>query len=84
MAQTVQVQIKSMKFNPASVDVKVGDTVEWTNADAMGHTAVADDGSFKSPTLKNGAKFSYEFKTAGAVPYHCSIHPGMKGKVTVT
>ena len=86
MAQTVKVQIKSMKFNPASVSVSVGDTVEWTNADAMVHTVAApEDGKlFTSPKLAKDKSFSYEFKAAGTVDYHCTIHPGMKGKVVVT
>ena len=30
-----------------------------------------------------GQTFSHTFAAAGSVPYHCSIHPFMKGTVTV-
>ena len=40
------VTIKAMQFTPASMTVKVGDTVVWTNADDRDHTIVASDGSF--------------------------------------
>ena len=40
------VQIKGMKFNPAKISVAVGDTITFTNADLMTHTATALDGSF--------------------------------------
>ena len=38
------VQIKGMKFNPSKISVAVGDTITFTNADAMTHTATALDG----------------------------------------
>jgi len=41
---TLTVSIKSMKFNPASLAVKAGDSVVWKNDDRMTHTATADDG----------------------------------------
>jgi plastocyanin len=79
-----------MKFNPANVTVKVGDTIEWTNADSMVHTATAlvpaapDKPMFDSGRLAKDKTYSYEFKAAGTVPYHCTIHPGMKGEIKVT
>ena len=48
-----------MQFTPASINVKVGDTVVWTNNDDRDHTVVADDGSFKSGNLGRGAIISH-------------------------
>ena len=47
------------------------------------HTVTADDGSFDSKSLASNATFSQTFAKAGTFAYHCAIHPGMKGTVTV-
>ena len=70
-------------FDPATVTVKVGGSVTWTNTGATAHTVTADDGSFDSKSLASNATFSQTFAKAGTFAYHCAIHPGMKGTVTV-
>jgi plastocyanin len=77
------VSIADFSFQPATLTVPVGATVKWTNNDSTGHTVTADDGSFKSERLGSGAAYSQTFATAGTFAYHCSIHPGMKGTITV-
>ena len=84
MATTHQVSIDNMAFNPNSVTIAAGDTVEWTNNMGFAHTATADDGSFDSGDIEGGDTFSHTFDTAGTVPYHCTIHPRMKGTVVAT
>ncbi len=49
----------------------------------MNHTVVADNGEFKSGDLGQGATFTFKFDKAGTYPFHCSIHPSMKGTVVV-
>lgn len=75
------VNISGMSF-PA-ITVKAGSTVTWMNMDAMAHTVTADDNSFTSTNLAHGDVFSYTFPTAGSYNYHCKIHAGMSGTVTV-
>lgn len=77
------VTISGMAFTSASITVKAGTTVTWTNTDNMQHTVTADDGSWTSGTLNYGDKFAYTFSYAGAVNYHCKFHSGMTGTVTV-
>jgi len=79
----VAVAIKGMKFTPATVTIKVGDTVEWTNADQRDHTVVAADGSFSSGNIGHGTAFSFVFKKAGKFEYSCGLHPRMKGQIIV-
>lgn len=50
----------------------------------MRHTATADDGAFDSGKLSDGQTFSRTFTSTGPVPYHCEIHRGMTGTVTVS
>jgi plastocyanin len=78
-----QVAMKSFAFDPASVTVKVGESVTWTNNDSATHTVVADNGEFKSSDIAKGATFTFKFDKAGTYPYHCGIHPSMTGTVVV-
>jgi plastocyanin len=75
--------MKEMKFDPATLEIKVGDTVVWTNSDDRDHTVNGPDGTFKSDNLKPGAAYTYKFTKAGRFAYSCSYHPRMKGTITV-
>jgi Plastocyanin len=77
------VTIQSNSFNPASLTIKVGETVTWTNKDSYAHTVTSDNGAFDSGSINNGATFSFTFKTAGTYNYHCSIHTSMTAKIIV-
>lgn len=79
-----QVSIDNFAFAPATLTVKAGTTVTWTNRDEEPHTVAASDGSFHSPGMDTGATFSHTFPTAGKFDYVCSIHPMMHGTVVVT
>lgn len=77
------VAIANFSFQPATITVPVGTTITWTNGDSASHTVTADDGSFTSESLGNGATFSRAFPAAGTFAYHCRIHPSMTAVVTV-
>lgn len=79
-----QVSIDNFAFAPATLTVKAGTTVTWTNRDEEPHTVAASDGSFHSPGMGTGATYSHTFGTAGKFDYVCSIHPMMHGTVVVT
>jgi plastocyanin len=70
-------------YAPNPINVAVGGTVTWTNNDNTAHTSTADGGAWNSGTIAPGASFSRTFPAAGTFPYHCTIHPGMVGTVTV-
>jgi plastocyanin len=38
-AETILVGVDKLAFTPAQVSARVGDTIEWTNADFVAHTA---------------------------------------------
>lgn len=81
MAATVK--IDNFSFSPATLEIKSGTTVTWTNADDIPHTVVSDDKAFKSKALDTDDKFSFTFDKPGTYPYFCSLHPKMTAKVVV-
>lgn len=76
------VSIANFAFDPASVTVKVGDTVTWTNNDSTTHT-ITGDGGLNSGDVAPGSTYSKTFDKAGTYSYHCSIHKTMTGTVVV-
>jgi len=70
-------------FAPDQLEISVGGTVTWTNTDAVSHTTTSDQGNWDSGTVGPGGQFSSTYATAGTFPYHCAIHPGMVGTITV-
>ena len=76
--------IQNFAFQPASIEVKSGTTVTWTNQDTAPHTVTFRNGAHGSGTLQQGQSFSYTFKTPGTYDYYCAVHPYMVARVTVT
>jgi plastocyanin len=75
-------------FSPATITIKAGTTVVWTNMTGAPHTVTSDDGkSFDSgianPIPASGGTFKFTFNTAGSFSYHCQIHPFMKATIVV-
>ncbi|MDE1861795.1 MAG: PEFG-CTERM sorting domain-containing protein [Thaumarchaeota archaeon] len=78
-------------FNPQVVNVNVGDTVTWTNADTVGHTATSGKPSdnqtgtvFDSSLISAGKSYTTPaFTTAGTYSYFCQVHPWMTGEIIV-
>jgi plastocyanin len=80
---TADVKIDNFSFAPATLTVKAGTQVTWTNGDDIPHTVVSDDQSFKSKVLDTDEKFTFTVSKPGTYSYFCSIHPKMTGKVVV-
>ena len=80
---TASVTIDNFAFTPATLNVALGSTVTWRNAQGVPHTVTGDASEFDSAELPQDAEFSQSFDTAGEFAYHCEIHPNMKGTVVV-
>lgn len=78
----VTVRAIDNKFEPAEVEVRVGQAVRWEFAGTAEHDVVADDGSFVSALMREGS-YTHVFEEAGEFGYDCSVHPEMTGVVTV-
>ena len=70
-------------FNPDELSVPVGSTVTWTNTDSVAHTSTSDTRTWDSGSVAPRAQFSVTLQSAGTFRYHCAIHPGMVGTITV-
>lgn len=83
-----QVEIRLFSFKPETLEVPVGTTVRWVNADATVHTVTSGtpempSGLFDSGPLEQGASFSFTFQQPGEYPYFCQRHTHMKGVIRV-
>jgi len=70
-------------YSPNPITVAVGGTVTWLNNDSVTHTSTANGGAWNSGNMAPGASYSTTFPSAGTFQYHCTIHPGMVGTITV-
>ena len=72
------------------VEILIGDTIVWSNADTAFHTVTSGseaegyDGLFDSKEFGPGNSFEYKFSEIGHYPYYCTLHPWMVGTIIVT
>ena len=78
-----EVAIKGFKFDPETIEVTMGHDVIWSNQDGARHSATADAGSFDTGIMKRRKSGQIKFAERGTYPYHCKVHPRMKGTVVV-
>ena len=86
---SVGVTIRDFTFSPASLTIKAGTTVRWTNNGPSAHTTTSDAAAWGSAALNPpgtggsgyggggsaAGTFDFTFTQAGNYPYHCSLHP---------
>jgi len=72
---------KDLAFQPASLEIKVGDTVTFTNEDSAPHNVNIDGKDLGQQ--EQGASVTWTAEKAGSFPYSCTIHPSMTGEITV-
>ena len=90
-ATTVAIAITDSLYRADSVVIRTGDQVVWTNEGTTNHNVTSNDDLFQSATLAppspsaglSGGFFAVTFTRAGTYPYHCALHPSMKGVITV-
>lgn len=79
----VEVRISRFAFEPALVEIAVGDTVVWVNDDPAPHTATAEDRAWDTGELARGRSAAITFDQPDEHAYFCTFHPHMKGSVVV-
>ena len=70
-------------FEPAAATIDPGDSVTWTNNGAVPHTVTAENGLFDSGVLDPGESYTVDFDGQGTLAYYCTLHPEMRGSLTV-
>lgn len=85
-AQAVVVLIRDYKFEPAVIQIKVGQTVKWTNGEKRASHSIFFQGpsGFESDRLFPGESWERVFDKPGTYLYTCGPHPEMTGQVIVT
>ena len=78
-----QVEIHGFKFEPASLAVRPGDTITWTNRDLVPHTATARDGHWDTGRIGKGETASLVVEAGMAGDYFCRFHLAMKACVEI-
>jgi plastocyanin len=77
------VHMADFKFNPQTVTIQAGQSVEWINDDAVFHSATASDASWNSGELDQGRTWTHTFAAAGTYTYYCDDHTFMRATVVV-
>jgi len=72
---------KGLAFSPATLEVKVSDTVTFKNEDSAPHNVKIDGKELGNQDP--GASVTWSAAAAGTFPYSCTIHPSMTGEVVV-
>ena len=82
-AQQYDVSARINGFTPATLTVKVGDTVRWVFRDQFAHRLVSDAAGFDSMARYQDQVWTYTFNTAGTFAYHDSINANAQGTIIV-
>jgi plastocyanin len=79
----VALLIAGFAFDPPQLEVAAGAPIEVVNQDSATHTVTAEDGGFDL-RLEGGGTGTIVVDEPGTYPYVCSIHPSMRGELTVS
>jgi plastocyanin len=76
-------------FIPATITIKAGESVTFSNTDTAAHTSTSvdvdgvSDGVWDSNLVMSGSAYTTPALDAGEYPYFCMVHPWMTGLVIV-
>jgi plastocyanin len=77
------VGLVARRDQPASLTVRVGDSVVWVNKDPFPHTVTSAGGGFDSHEIAPGKSWKYAATKKGEFPYVCIFHSTMKATLHV-
>jgi len=84
-----EVAVTIENFQHRDAQIRVGETLIWTNMDGLPHTVtygsrgVAEPG-FDSGLVGPGQSFALKFDRPGTYGFTCTLHPAMNGEIVVT
>ena len=82
---------EKLRFDPAELTIPAGGTVVFANVGGKPHTLTADNGAFDTGTVTPGAEggrfagnhATFSVGEPGRYPFHCKVHPSMRGVLVV-
>lgn len=78
------VDIRYLRYTPDPIEITTGETIHWTNHDALPHTVTSAGSSLlASETLLLGDVYRQTFSAPGTYDYICLYHKQMHGTVIV-
>jgi plastocyanin len=77
------VEIRAFRFTPDTVVAAPGDTVVWTNADVVPHTATSAAGGWDTGEIGGSGSGRTIAGEPGTYAYVCAYHPTMRGTLVV-
>ncbi len=78
-----EVTIKRFRFEPEHLQVRVGDTIRWTNEDIAPHTATANEFGWDTSELVRGESGEITVEPGMELSYFCVFHPHRKGAIEI-
>jgi plastocyanin len=71
------VALRNFAFSPEHVILKAGGSLTWSFDDKVAHNVTFANGPrlTGSPTLRNGAQYTFRFAVAGRYELFCYLHP---------
>jgi plastocyanin len=81
-SKSATVRMQNFQFKPGSLSVSKGTRVIFANTSGVPHNATLA-GSFATGKIKPGKAVAVKFTAKGTYRYRCTIHPDMRGKITV-
>jgi plastocyanin len=80
----VNADMRHNRFAPSRLPVRLGQTVRWTNRDAVAHTVASQDLRLSSDAIRAHQTFAYRPRHVGRFTYYCTIHAGQTGVLIVS
>ncbi|HUQ44985.1 MAG TPA: hypothetical protein VM451_11345 [Candidatus Limnocylindria bacterium] len=83
-AATVVNAVVGNAWDPATINAKVGDVLQWANGDGVPHGVELDGGPKCTGSIPGGGTGATSFTVAGTYPFHCFVHASMKGTFVIS
>ncbi|KKT96922.1 MAG: Metal-binding protein [Candidatus Collierbacteria bacterium GW2011_GWC2_45_15] len=81
---TGEIRMLDSGFVPTEVRAKPNSLINIINNGSIPHSVTSDTGTFDSGLIEAGQPIDMEGPSEpGSYPFHCSIHPEIKGVLTI-
>lgn len=78
-----EIRIRSFRFEPGHIQVRVGDVIRWTNEDLAPHTATAHGFGWETEEMTQDGSADIVVSEHMETGYFCAFHPHMQGSFEI-